>query len=180
MVIIKIVLAPLLHGGGPQELQNWCFWNVVLGKTFENPLYSREVKPVNLKGNQPWIFTGRTDAKAEVPILWPADAKSRLVGKGPDAGKDWRQEEKRTTEDEMVGWHHWLNGHDMGLGRLWELVMDREAWRAAVHGVAKSQTRLSNWTDKYLKVQISAWPLSDYWGMEILERMHEKSRVDMY
>ena len=90
--------------------KNWCFWTVVLEKTLESPLDCKEIKPVNPKGNQFWIFIGRTDAKAL--ILWPLDAKSRLIGKYPAAGKDWRQEEKGTTEDEMVGWHHQLNGHE--------------------------------------------------------------------
>ena len=93
-------------------LKNWCFWTVVLGKTLESPLDCKEMKPVNPKGNQPWIFIGRTDAEVEAPILWPPDAKSWLIWKDPDAGKDWRQEEKGVTEDEMVGWHHWLNGHE--------------------------------------------------------------------
>ena len=93
-------------------LKNWCFWTVVLEKTFEIPLDSKEIKPVNPKGNQPWILIGRTDAEVEAPILWPPDAKSLRFGKDPDAGKDWRQEEKRMTEDEMVGWHHWFNGHE--------------------------------------------------------------------
>ena len=92
-------------------LKNWCFWTVVLKKTLESPLDSKEMKPVNPKRNKPWIFSGRTDAKAEAPILWPPDAKNWLIGKDPDAGKDWRQE-KGTTEDETVGWHHWLNGHE--------------------------------------------------------------------
>ena len=92
-------------------LKNWCFWIVVLEKPLEGPLDSKEIKPVNSKGNQPWIFTRRTDAEAEAPILWPPDMKSRLTGKGPDAGKDWKQEEKQMTENEMVGWHHWFNGH---------------------------------------------------------------------
>ena len=93
-------------------LKNWCFWTVVLEKTLESPLDCKEIKPVHPKGNQSWIFIGRTDVEAEAPILWPPDAKSWLIRKDPDAGKDWRQEEKGTIEDEMVGWHHWLNGHE--------------------------------------------------------------------
>ena len=93
-------------------LKNWCFWTVVLEKTLESPLDSKEIKPVNPKRNQPWIFVGRTDTEAEAPILWPPDAKNWLIGKDLDAGKDWRQEEKGTAEDEMVGWHHQLDGHE--------------------------------------------------------------------
>ena len=91
-------------------LKNWCFWTVVLEKTLECPLDCKEIKPVNPKGNQSWIFIGRSNAEVETPILWSCDAKSRLIGKDPDGGKDWRQEEKGTTEDEMVRWYHWLNG----------------------------------------------------------------------
>ena len=94
--------------------KNWCFQTSVLEKTLESPLDCKEIKPVNPKGNQPWIFTGRTDAEAEAPILWPPDAKNRLIGKDPEAEKDWRQEEKGMTEDEMVGWHHWFDGHEFG------------------------------------------------------------------
>ena len=90
---------------------NWCFWTVVLEKTLESPLDCKEIKPVHSKGNQSWIFIGKTDAKAETPILWLPDVKNWLIGKDPDARKDWGQEEKGATEDEMVGWHHWLNGH---------------------------------------------------------------------
>jgi len=124
--------------------KNWCFWIVVLEKTLESPLNCKAIKPVNLKGNHSWIFIGRTDAEAEVPILWLSDAKSRLNGKDPDAGKDWRQEKKGATEDEMVGWHHWLNGHEFE--QLREMVKDREAWHDAVHAVAKSQMWLRDWT----------------------------------
>ena len=94
------------------ELKNWCFWTVVLEKTLEGPLDCKESQPVNPKGNQPWMFTGKTDAEAETPILWPPDGKRQLIGKDPDDGKNWGQEEKGVTEDEMVGCHHWLNGHD--------------------------------------------------------------------
>ena len=91
---------------------NWCFWTVVLEKTLESPLDGKEIKPVNSKGKQSWIIIGRTDAEIEALILWPPDAKSQFIGKDPDAGKDRWQEVKGMTEDEMVGWHHWLNGHE--------------------------------------------------------------------
>ena len=95
-------------------LKNWCFWTMVLEKTLESPLDCKEIQPVHPKGDQSWVFIGRTDVEAETPILWPPNAKSWLIGKDYDAGKDWRQEEKGTTEDDMVGWHHWLNGHEFG------------------------------------------------------------------
>ena len=93
-------------------LKNWCFWTVVLEETLESPLNCKEIQPVHPKGDQSWIFIGRTEVEAEIPILWPLDAKSWFIGKDPDAGKDWGQEEKGMTEDEMVGWHHWLDGHE--------------------------------------------------------------------
>ena len=92
--------------------KNWCFWTVMLEKTLESPLDCKEIKPVHPKGNQSWIFIGRTDAEAETPIFWPPNVKNWPIGKDPDVGKDWRQEEKGTTEDEMVGWHHRLNGNE--------------------------------------------------------------------
>ena len=121
--------------------KDWCFWTVVLEKTLESPLDCKETQPGNPKRNQSWIFIGRTDAEAETPILWPPDVKNWLIWKDPDAGKDWRQEKKETTEDEMVGWHHRLDGHEF------EEALGVGDGRAAVHGVAKSQTRLSDWTD---------------------------------
>ena len=122
---------------------NCCFWTEVLEKTLESSLNYKEVKPINPKRNQSWIFTGRTDAEA--PILWPPDAKSWLIRKDSDAGKDWRHEEKETQR------MRWLNGITylmaMSLRMFRELVMDRESWYAAVHGVTKSQTWLSDWTE---------------------------------
>ena len=118
--IVKAVVFPVvmywwhdeLHHKEGWELKNWCFWTVVLEKTLQSPLDCKEIQLVNPKGNQSWIFIGRTDAEAEAPILWPPDAKSQHTGKDPDAGKDWGQEEKGTTEDEMVVWQHQLYGHE--------------------------------------------------------------------
>ena len=117
---------------------------VVLEKTLESPLYWQEIKPLNPKGNQHWIFIGKIGAEADASIFCPPDTKSRLVGKDPDAGKNQGQEEKGKTEDEMVGWHHRLNGHE--LSKLLEMVKDREAWCATDHQVAKSWAWLTDWT----------------------------------
>ena len=108
-MVFSIIHVWMWEGRGPK---NWCFWTVVLEKTLDSPLDNKEIKPVNPKGTQPWIFIGVTSAKTNAPILWPPDAKSQLIGKDPDAGKDWRQEEKGITEDETFGWHHWFNGHE--------------------------------------------------------------------
>ena len=121
--------------------KNWCFWTVVLEKTLESPLDYKEIQPVHPRGDQSWMFIGRTDVEAKTPIFWPPEVKSWLIWKDPDAGKDWGQEEKGTKEDEMDG----ITGSvDMGLGGLQELVIERESWCAVVHGVAKSRTRLSD------------------------------------
>ena len=122
-------------------LKNWCFWTVVLERTLESPLVSKEIQPVHPKGNQSWIFIGSTEAEA--PILWPPDAENWLIWKDPDAGKDWRQEEKGTTWD---GWMTITDSTGMSLSKLWKMVKDREAWRAAFHEVTKSWTRLSDRT----------------------------------
>ena len=137
-------------------LKNWCFQTVVLEKTLKSPLDSKEIKPVNPKRNQPWIFFRRTEAEAEAPVLWPLVGKSRLR-KDPDAGKDWRQEEKGMTEDEMVGWHHWLNGHEF------EQTQGDKEWRKP--GVLQSmgsQRVGHDWaTEQQLRVGPAwlPWPL---------------------
>ena len=124
--------------------KNWCFWTVVLEKTLEIPLDCKEIQPVHPKGDQFWVFIGRTDVEAEAPILWPPDVKSWLIGKDPDVGKGWRQEEKGTTEDEIVGQHHRLNGQgfEQALG-----VGDGQGSLACCSPQGHSQTQLSYWTE---------------------------------
>ena len=147
-------------------VQNWCFWTVVLEKTLESPLDYKEIQPVHPKGNQSWVFIGRTDVEAETPKFWPPDAKSWLIWKVPDVGKDWRQEEK--------GWQRVrrlngiINSMDMSFGKLREVVMDREAWRAVVHGVAEP-----NWTELNFHMK-AIWTSSLYsksafedWSMKL-------------
>ena len=125
--------------------KNWCFWTVVLEKTLGSPLDCKEILPVHSKGDQSWVFFGRTHAKAETPVLWPPHAKSWLIGKDPDARKYWgRRRRGRQRKRWLVGI---TNSMDMGFGGLHELVMDREAWCAVVHGVPKNQSRLTSWTD---------------------------------
>ena len=117
--LVKVMIFPVAMYGCESwtikkaELRNWCFWTVVLEKTLESPLGCKEIKPVNPNRNWSWIFIARTDAEDEAPILWPSDEKNWLTRKDPDAGKDWGQEEKGITEDEMVGWHHWIDGQEL-------------------------------------------------------------------
>ena len=132
--------------------KNWRFWTVVMEKTLESPLDCKEIQPVDPKGDQSWVFTGKTDVEAETPILWPPHAKSWLIGKDPDAGKDWGQEEKRTTEDEMVGWHHQLSGHGFG----WTLgVGDGQGGLACCSSWGCKEldtTEWLNWTELNLNI----------------------------
>ena len=153
--------------------KNWCFWTVVLEKTLESPLDCKETQPIHSEGNQPWDFLGRNDAKAENPVLWPPHVKNWLIGKDFDSGRYWGQEEKGMTE------MRWLDSitdsMDMNLGELPEMVMDREAWRAAIHGFTKSRTKLSDWTELNwvlhlslmlfpISVRIELNSLTPYWG----------------
>ena len=149
-----------------QTLKNWCFWTVVLEKTLESPLDCKEIQPVNPKRNQSWIFIGRTDVEAETPILWPPDAKNWLIWKDPDAGKDWRQEEKGMTEDEMVGWHHTLNGHEFG----WTLgVGDGQGGLACCSPWGRKEsdtTEWLNWTElKVMDVSILSYVIFLAWSI---------------
>ena len=126
-------------------LKNWCFWTVVLEKTLESPLDCKEIQPVHSEGDQPWDFSGRNNAKAETPVLWPPQEKSWFIGKDSDAGRDWGQKEKgMATEDEMVGWHHWLHGHESewtpGVG-------DGQVGLACCDSWGRKEGRLSDWSD---------------------------------
>jgi len=127
--------------------KNWCFWTIVLEKSLECPLDCKEIQPVHPKGNQSWIFIGRTDAEAETPVLWPPNVKNWLIGKDPDARKDWRREEKETTEDEMFGWHHWLYGLELeqapGVGDGQGGLACCSPWGCKELGT----TKWLNWTD---------------------------------
>ena len=174
-------------------LKNWCFWTVVLEKTLESPGLQGDPTSPSSKGDQPWVFFGRNDAKAETPVLWPPDAKSWLIGKDSDAGRDLEQEEQGVTEDEVAEWHHRLDGHLSCFHLLTVVNIEHfcyEYWCAAIHGVAKSWTGLSDWSDliwlvcKYLFKTLLSIPLEicpdvrllahiefyflSFWGVTIL------------
>ena len=153
--------------------KNWCFWTVVLEKTFESPSDCKESQPVHPKGNQSWIFIGRTDAKAETPILWPPHVKSWLIGKDPEAGKDWSR--RRRDNRGWDGWMASLTQWTLSLSELRELVMDREAWCAVIHGVAKSRTRLSDWTELNQSYSFSSSHVIWIWELKYKESWAPKN-----
>ena len=125
--------------------KNWCFWTMVLEETLESPLDCKEIQPVHLKGDQSWVFIGGTDVEAETPKLWPPDVKNWLIWKDPDAGKDWGQEEKGVTEDEIVGWHHWLDGHGFG----WTLgVGDGQGGLACCGSWGHKELDMTEWLNR--------------------------------
>ena len=149
------------------ECRSWCFWTVVLEKTLESPLDCKEIQPVHSRADQPWVFFGRNDAKAETPVLWPPHAKSWLIGKDSDDGRDWGQEEKGTTEDEMAGWHHWLNGCEF------ELTLgdgDEQGGLACCgswgHKVSDT-TEWLNWTELNMSILYPILHCIDCWSFEI-------------
>ena len=165
--LVKAIVYPVFHVWMWEldhkegwALKNWCFWTVVLEKTLESPLNCKEIQPVHPKEDQSWIFIGRTDVETETPILWPPDVKNQLIWKDPDAGRDWGQEEKGTTEDEMVGWHHWLDGHEfeqaLGTGDGPRRLVCFSPW-----GHKESDlTEQLNWTDVTPKFTNSLWDLT--------------------
>ena len=143
-----------------------------------SPFACKEIQPVHPKGNQPWIFTGRTDAEAEAPILWPPDVKSWLIGKDPDAGQYWRQQEKGATEHEMVGWRHQPGG--LEFEQVWELVMDREAWRAALRGSQRVGQDVGTEEQHHWMTARTSWVPEPKWWIETLSLSSEGGRPGWY
>ena len=158
--------------------KNWCFWTVVLEKTLESLLDCNEIQPVLSKGDQSWLFIGRTDAKAETPVLWPPYAESWLIGKDSDARSDWGQKEKATTEDEMTGWHHRLNGHEFkwtpGVGDGQEGLACCDSWS---HKESDTTERL-NWTET-LSVVINVAFVTDIAKQEIISLIYFKEYIEI-
>ena len=155
--------------------KNWCFWTVVLKNTLESPLGCKEIQPVHPKGDQSWVFIGRADVEAETPILWPRDAKSWLIWKDPVAGKDWRQEEKGTTEDEIAGWHHWLNGYafaeTLGVGDGQGGLACCDSWS---HKESDTTERL-NWTELNWEGNFGG-----KWGCELFIQGNYFAKISMF
>ena len=160
--------------------KNWCFWTVVLEKTLESPLDCKKIQPVHPKGDQFWIFTGRTDAKAETPILWPPHAKSWLIWKDSDAGKDLGQEEKGMTENKMFGWCHWLNGQGFG----WTPGVDDGQGGLACcssWGRTKRWTWLSDWTElNWGSISLGRAMYQSYWKLSFAKRFWVKTELAFY
>ena len=145
-------------------LKNWCFWTVVLEKTLESPLDCKEIQPVHSEGDWSWVFFGRNDAKAETPVLWPPHAKSWPIGKDSDAGRDWGQEEKWMTEDEMAGWHHWLDGHEfkrtLGDGVGQGSLACCSLWNLKESDMTEQQQHL--WSERACSILPRYWPSKQY------------------
>ena len=146
--LVKPVVFPVVMNGcesfykESSVLKNWCFWTVALEKTLESPLDCKEIQPVHPKGDPSWVFIGRTDAEAETPVLWPPDVKSWLIWKDPDAGRDWGQEEKGMPEDEMAGWHHWLDGWE---SEWTQIVGDGQGGVACCDSWGRKESDTTEW-----------------------------------
>ena len=167
--LVKAMVFPVVMYGCESWIvnrvpKNWCFWTVVLEKSLESPLDCKEIPPVHSEGDQPWDFFGRNDAKADAPVLWPPHEKSWLIGKDSDAGRDWGQEEKGTTEDEMAGWHHWLYGHEsVNSGRWWWTGRPGVLRFMGSQRVGHDWATELNWTKS--SFQYWAWPsLTNTWS----------------
>ena len=151
-------------------LRNWCSWTLMLDKTLESPLDCKEIQPVHPKGNQSWVFIGRTDGEAETPVLWPHNANNWLIWKDPDAGKDWRQEEKAMTDDEMVGWHDRLNG----VGSWWWTGRPGMLW--FMGSQETDMTERLNWTEQ-IPAKFSHWP---FWGRLLVRHILQNTPGNTY
>ena len=160
--------------------KNWCFWTVVLEKTLESPLDCKETQPVHSEGDQSWVFFVRNDAKAETPVLWPPHAKSWLIGKDSDSGRDWGQEEKRMTEDEMAGWHHWLYGREFewtpGVGDGQGGLACCDSWGRK----ESDKTKRLNWTELNWNILLRVWWWWQWGGLKTMLIIKTKSLENIY